>query len=108
MSGDPDGLVQWLHRQLTVDSEAAAALDETALSGVESTAGHAAREHLERWATDVEAKRRIIDVLRGSEPNVEWDTQPDMGLRLNNQAGALRAMAAQYDDRPGYHQAWRP
>lgn len=69
-------------------------------------------EHVVRWdparaQAEVAAKRRVIDVLRGFEPNDEWDTQPDMGQRANNAAGALRALAQPYAGRPGWREEWR-
>ena len=69
---------------------------------------HIVRHDPARVLTDLNAKRRVVDVLRGFEPNNEWDTQPDMGLRANNAAGALRALALAYAGHPDYHSDWRP
>lgn len=69
--------------------------------------------HIARWdpvsvLADIEAKRLVIDVLRGFEPNDQWESQPDMGQRENNAAGALRALALPYANRPGHRAEWRP
>ncbi|WP_422744313.1 DUF6221 family protein [Micromonospora sp. WMMD754] len=106
MSG-VDDLVTWMRQQLDDDERAARAwlpLGNPAAADRE----HIARHDPARVLAEVDAKRRVIDVLRGFEPNDEWSTQPDMGLRQNNAAGALRALALPYADRPGYRDEWRP
>jgi hypothetical protein len=69
-------------------------------------------QHIARWDPDrvlaeVMAKRRVMDVLRSYEPHNEWDTEDDIGLRKNNDAGALRYLALPYADHPDYREEWR-
>lgn len=57
---------------------------------------------------DIAAKRFVVDTLRSFEPSDEWDTEPDIGKRRNNAAGALRRMALPFAAHPDYDEAWRP
>lgn len=61
-----------------------------------------------RVLAECEAKRFVIDALRGYEPSDEWGVEPDIGKRANNAAGALRRMALPYADHPDYDEEWRP
>ncbi len=70
-------------------------------------------EHIVAWQparvlAKLEADRFVIDTLRQHEPADEWDTQPDIGQRANNCAGALRRLALPYANRPGYQEEWLP
>jgi hypothetical protein len=82
------------------------------LGYVASVQQDADREHIARWdparvLADIAAKRFVIETLRGYEPDDEWDTEPDMGRRSNNAAGAVRRLAQQFAGRPGWDEAWR-
>lgn len=123
-------LVTWLHAQLDEDERVATAAYPNVWTADEGMAegeywivpdhfassaavarGPKNAEHIARWDPDrvlakVRADRRVIDTLRGYEPNDEWGTQPDMGQRANNAAGALRALAQPYAGRPGWREEW--
>jgi hypothetical protein len=71
------------------------------------TAAHIARWDPARVLAEVKAKRFVIETLRSYEPDDEWDTEPDMGKRSNNAAGAVRRLAQQFAGRPGWDEAWR-
>jgi hypothetical protein len=63
---------------------------------------------LTRPLAECEAKRFVINALRGYEPSDQWGTEMDMGKRENYAAGALRRMALVYADHPDYREEWRP
>lgn len=104
-----DDLVEWLRAQLDEDEREAADGIHTAFCvndvryPEECVCGWSARV-----LREVEAKRWVIETLRSYEPDDEWGTEPDMGKRGNNAAGALRRLALPYSDRPGYLEEWKP
>jgi hypothetical protein len=106
-----DDLIAFLRAQLDEDERVAAAADGPGWGPDSPLIDGRELAHIARWdparvLAEVEAKRRVIDVLRGYEPNDEWDTQPDMGQRANNAAGALRALAQSYAGRDGWREEW--
>lgn len=68
-------------------------------------------EESDAWRRPIlecDAKRVLVDTLRSYEPSTEWGTEPDVGKRQNNAAGALRRLALVYKDHPDYQQEWTP
>jgi hypothetical protein len=132
---DVEDLVQWLRQQLDEDERVArgAAVDQsppwmamgddgesfisTGNGGIIRDGDYGGRlivsEHIAlhdpaRVLREVEATRFVIETLRGYEPDDEWASEPDMGQRRNNAAGAMRRLATVYSDRPGFRDEWRP
>lgn len=103
-------LAEFLRARLDEDEAVARAADVPITRGPMPLA---ARQHCSRHAparvlAEVDAKRFVVDTLRSYEPSDEWDTEPDMGKRKNNAAGALRRMALPYADHPDYDEEWKP
>ncbi|BCT75626.1 hypothetical protein SCMU_14680 [Sinomonas cyclohexanicum] len=59
-----------------------------------------------RVLAECAAKRWVLDTLRSYEPDTEWRTEPDMGKRGNNAAGAVRQLAAVYAEHEDYREEW--
>lgn len=76
-------------------------------TGVEQC-DHIALNDPEYVLADIAAKRFALDTLRQHEPSDEWGTEPDMGKRSNNCAGAVRRMALPFAGHPGYDPEWAP
>lgn len=100
----------WLHAQIDDDAATFAALDSTALNGIESTAGDA-REYIERIPAEVEAKRlrlRLIETMLENPPTPDdgpWAAEAYKGDALVAY-GLLRSEALPYAARPGYQEMW--
>lgn len=68
-------------------------------------------EESDAWRRPIlecDAKRVMVVTLQSYEPIDEWGTEPDIGKRQNNAAGALRRLAVVYRDHPDYQPAWKP
>jgi hypothetical protein len=72
----------------------------------EDVSAHIARHDPARVLAECAAKRRVLETLRSYEPDTEWGVVRDMGMRGNNAAGAVRALAAVYASHPDYQQEW--
>jgi len=105
-----DDLIAFLRARLDEDEQAIRTWESACwhLEACNDTGGYLERFDERRMLAEVEAKRRLIDVLRSYEPDTEWDTQPDIGQRANNVAGALRRLAQLYSEHPDYRPEWRP
>lgn len=98
-----DDLIAWLRAQLDDDERMLRALDETALNGIESTAGWDVREYVERGLAEVDAKRRILE-------RCEYELRTYIGSSSQVALAylVLKQIALPCAGQPGYREEWRP
>jgi hypothetical protein len=110
-----DDLVTWLRAQIDEDERIARPLAERPWTWLPDEVMRDMSEHIVRHdparvLREIEAKRRILDVVLPKVAELQGACDDEWGARLEPDGDdmLLRTLALPYADRAGYREEWRP